>query len=1126
MGVGQGEVGLVGRDSELSELGSALDAAIGGRGQLCLVAGEPGIGKSTLADAIAARAEAAGAVPVWGRAWEAGGAPAFWPWVQVVRALSRSREPAELRGLLGSGAPWVAQIMPELREVLPDIEAPASPDTPQARFALFDAVAAYLRNVSEERPLFLVFDDFHAADPPSLLMLDFLVRNSRDARICALAAYQEAAARARPEIDELVSELAREARRIVLRRLGEQDVRAMLEARTSTQAAPDFVRELHVTTDGNPLFVNEVVRLLADEDKLDLELRGDAPSSFPLPGTIRETVRQRAEPLGADVIEILGLAAVSGRAFRVAVLQRVAPAGGPDLAAALEAAEAAGLVAEVPNSVGLYRFTHGLFRQTLYDDLATARRIQAHGAIGDALVDVYGVDPEPHLAELAHHFISAAPGGFAAKAVDYAARAGERAMHLLAYEEADRLFARALAALELLDPDPERRAELLLALGRAHVRAGDPAARDTLLAAARAARTLDRPELLAEAALGFRAFSRFPGVIDDEVVALLEEALDRVGPDQPALRARLLVRLAVQLFYNLDAGERRDELVDMAVELARSSGDGATLAYVLINAQLVRWSPDRRDEALAWGEEALGLAQRLADTELALTTRNRKIDLLLELDDITGADLELEELDRLARDVADPRAHAHVALQRSRRAALEGRFEDAERLTAEAEALGARVRDPSIPYVTIGQTWARHWGRGTLGEVEAMARAAADAAPGLVTWRAGLARVYCETGREAEAHREFERLAASGFADMPRNDNWLIAMANLTDVCAHFGDVARAARLYELLEPFAGRNVVTLHGLYAGPVDRYLGVLSGMLGERERGAEQLAAAYASAARLNARPAMAIVRLDEARVLATDPEAAGRALELLDEAAGIAAEIGASGLADQAEELRERLGGGTAPAPAPAPMPRAPAEAMAAALRREGDVWVFDYADRAIRVKDSKGLHHLAQLLESPGVEVHALELVGGAGASGAGGAAVDREADLDVRQAGSGDSGPLLDSEAKAAYRARLEELREEIEEAESFNDPERGARAREELEFVTRELAGAVGLGGRDRKTGSDAERARVNATRSIRTVLKRVAEHDEALGRELEATVRTGTFCAYEPDPRRPVSWTVERG
>jgi hypothetical protein len=182
----------------------------------------------------------------------------------------------------------------------------------------------------------------------------------------------------------------------------------------------------------------------------------------------------------------------------------------------------------------------------------------------------------------------------------------------------------------------------------------------------------------------------------------------------------------------------------------------------------------------------------------------------------------------------------------------------------------------------------------------------------------------------------------------------------------------------------------------------------------------------------------------------------------------------------------------------------------------------------VRVRDAKGLRHLALLLSHPGVAFHAVDVV----AAGEGRPAAARgaapsgatEADLSIRGAGEGDAGAALDAEAKADYRRRLEDLREDIEEAEGFNDPERAARAREEYEFIARELAGAVGLGGRDRPASSDAERARVNATRAIRKTLARVEEHDAALGRLLDRTIRTGTFCAYEPDPERPVEWRVE--
>jgi non-specific serine/threonine protein kinase len=201
----------------------------------------------------------------------------------------------------------------------------------------------------------------------------------------------------------------------------------------------------------------------------------------------------------------------------------------------------------------------------------------------------------------------------------------------------------------------------------------------------------------------------------------------------------------------------------------------------------------------------------------------------------------------------------------------------------------------------------------------------------------------------------------------------------------------------------------------------------------------------------------------------------------------------------------------------------------AALRREGDVWRVEYEGRTRFVKDAKGLRHLALLLDNPGVEFHAVDIVGQTegttAAPGARGSAAG-DSDVEARRAGDGDAGALLDPQAKREYRSRLEDLRAEIEEAESFNDPERAARAREELEFIGRELSSAVGLGGRDRKAASNAERARVNVTRAVKGVIRRIAAEDESLGRELETTVHTGYFCRYEPDPRHPVTWQVDGG
>ena len=181
----------------------------------------------------------------------------------------------------------------------------------------------------------------------------------------------------------------------------------------------------------------------------------------------------------------------------------------------------------------------------------------------------------------------------------------------------------------------------------------------------------------------------------------------------------------------------------------------------------------------------------------------------------------------------------------------------------------------------------------------------------------------------------------------------------------------------------------------------------------------------------------------------------------------------------------------------------------ALFRREGEFWTIAFEGAAFRLRDTKGLSYIAALLREPGRELHALDLL------------AVQPADDEVRRPPGSDAGPILDGQAKAQYRARLDELAEELREAEQWNDRERVARATEERESLTHELAAAVGLGGRDRKAASDAERARVNVTRSIKSALERIAEHSPALSRHLDATLRTGQYCSYVPDPRVPVRW-----
>ncbi len=1112
---------LVNRERELVELDAALGDARTRHGRVVLIAGEPGIGKTRLAEETASRGVARHMLPLWGRAWETAGAPAYWPWVQLLRGLIETRDDATLEAEVGAGASWLAQVIPELPNRLPGVKPPRAQGSEKARFAVFDAVASFLRRASAADPLVIVLDDLHAADPGSLLLFEFVARSVGDARVLLLGTYQQAAARRRPDVERLIGALGREGPTLVLRGFGEEELGRIVENRTGEKWSPEALRDLHETTEGNPFFTNEVVGLVAAEgDAATIEGRGGV--RFPLPDTVRDAVRRRFEPLGASTTAVLEAATVIGREFKVATLEKAT--GSKAVIAAVDEALAAGLVTAMPGSIGQFRFSHNLIRETLYAGLPTARRMESHSAVAEALEASHG-EAREHFAERAHHYAEAAPAGYAEKALEYAEKAAREAMRLFAYEQAAELYQLALDVGELLAPDPEHRAEILLAKGKALRRADHFAATDTLIAAADAARGLEDPKLFAEAALAMRAFPRGMGVISDEPSALLSEALERLGDGDVALRARVMARLGVAAYYMPGTEARRLALAEEAIELARGLDDDTTLAHVLSNGQLATWAPHNAERDLAWMRELLSLTARSGDDELELAGRNRLLDLLIELDDVPAADAVLGELEHSVTDSSDPRVPAYVLLHRARQAVIAGRLEDAESLNARAAAEGVRLREPILIGLARDQLSGLRWTQWRLAEAEGQARQSAGvhATP---AWPAVVALIQCEVGREADARRQLERFAANGFRDLPRYNDYLITLSLLSEISVRLGDHRRAGELYELLSPFNGRNVITVQAAFVGPVAHFLGILATGREEWELAETHFAEARESAARLGAPAVLMRTAFAQADMLGrrARPEDRERELELLAEAGALAVELGVENVVQRVEERRRALGS-SGPVEASEPAAEREAESVAM-LRREGDVWAFTFEQRSVRVRDGKGIRHLALLLSNPGAELHALELARADAASDA--PVHDRAAAAEaaLSATGEGDAGPALDAEAKAAYRRRLEELGEELAEAESFNDPERASHAREEMDFLAGELAGALGLGGRDRKAASNAERARVSVTKALRATIKRLGEHDAELGRELEATVRTGTFCAYEPDRRRPVEWRVDPG
>ncbi len=822
---------------------------------------------------------------------------------------------------------------------------------------------------------------------------------------------------------------------------------------------------------------------------------------------------------------LLLTAAVIGREFRLDTLRRVCELDAAELDLALGEAVGSGVITERPASLGAYAFSHGLIRETLYDDLGPQRRGLLHRDVGLALEELYAADPEPHVAELAHHFFVAATAGELTKAIDYSVRAGERAMSLVAYEEASDHFERALQAYGLQErADVPRRCDLLLALGTAQSRAGAARqARDTFLRAAGLARRLDSPERLARAALGYGAgMGGFEfGRVDDGLVTLLREAREALGAGDSSLAARVLGRLATELYFSDRAGER-DELGDQAVAMARRLGDRSTLASTLSARFITLWEPENSAERLQIASDVVALGEEVRDRELVLRGHVWRVVSLMELGDWVGADIELAVHARLAAELRDPLHLWYVPLFQASRALLEGRLQDAERLAHEAFEVGRGTQPQNAAQLYAVQLFALRTTQGRLQEIEQSLAEFGRRYPAAPVWRAAATFAQTMLGRTDDARRSFESLCAGGLAEIPRDAEWLATVALLVRAGARLGDVRRTGRLGELLEPYTDRAVIAGRAaICLGPVARFAGIAAATAGRTEDAIAYFEQAIAMARRWGAEPLVVSIRLELAGVLehAGDERSLARARVLREESRAAARRLQLSGLDVGIAETEQQ--------PEPAAAPAVPAGAGAAVLgpwafHRRGDIWTIGPPGRQIQLRDAKGLTHIARLLAAPHVEFHALDLVAGPQRGGTA-PAMAIAAGIEIRAHGQGDAGPVLDSQAKAAYRLRVEQLQEEIDEADAFNDPERAASAREELAFVARELAGAVGIGGRDRKTGSDAERARVNVTRAIRTALKRVSEHDASLGHRLGGEIRTGIFCVYEPAPGDEPEWDL---
>jgi DNA-binding CsgD family transcriptional regulator/tetratricopeptide (TPR) repeat protein len=919
---------FVGREQEMAALQAHLALAGQGHGSVVLVAGEPGVGKTRLVMELADRARAEGWLVLVGRAYDSDGMPPYLPWTEALRDYVRACPGVKLRAQLGDGAADVALIAREVRARLPDLPVGPSLSPEHERYRLFESVSEFLLNVARSQThgtgVLLVLDDLNWTDRPTLLLLGHLARRLADAPLLVAGTYRTVELDRTHPLLAVLAELSREHlyERVLLRPFSPAEAAALVQELTGAPATSAVVEAIHRETEGNPFFVEEVVRHLRAEGR-DLTDQWEVPARWAVPEGVRQVLGRRLSRLSLVANQLLRVAAVLGDGFRFDVL---AVASGIDygpLVDALEESVTAGVIREQD---GRYHFTHALIRQTLDEELSAPRRARLHRQIGQALERLHGGNPEPHLAELAHNFCAGARVEDLPKAIDYARRAAERAIILLAYEEAARLHQLALQALELAHAlDEARTCELLLALGEARRKAGQLGeAMEAFQRAAEGARASDDPEQLARAALGYEdtllstGLPRVPA--GDPSALLLEEALRALPPGEGALRARVLAGLGRALYF-AGVGGRAAALNDEAVAMARAVGDTGALAYALNARCMAVWAHEDLAGRLAAATELLRLADEVGDWELALEGRRWRLYVLLEMGDTAAVDAEIEAYARGAAGLRQPQYLTHVALWRAMRALMDGRFTEVEALAREMLVIGRQAQRREADLVFAAQMRALHRDRGDLtrlAELEPVLRENADRDPAPPVRRAYLAHLPMVLGRPAEARAEFERLAANDFADIPRDLVWLLTLALLVEVCAYLGDTRRAAILYEMMRPYERWNVGNNGVVCAGPVAYYLGLAAATLSRWDDALAHYEAAAALARRMGARPALARALEAHAAALLTrrGGKDATRARELLKQALVIYDRLGMAHDADRARSrLADRRPAGVAPRPA-------------------------------------------------------------------------------------------------------------------------------------------------------------------------------------------------------------------
>ncbi|MGC4094520.1 MAG: AAA family ATPase [Polyangiaceae bacterium] len=849
---------LLGRDAELAQLRRQLATVRSGRGITVVISGPAGIGKTALAEAFAGEVAQRGIAVVQGRSWEGDGAPALLPWAEIVRALLTSRGDVPQGATPPGFVELLARLVPELAptSAVPD----AIPDQgAHARFRLFEALAHFLVTRATPGPLLLLLEDLQSADEASRLMLQFLRRSMRSAPLLVLVTLRECDGPEPDGVRELLDAGAEDVTHLPLKGLGEADVQCLLERCRGAAPSPGIVASVCQLTEGNPLWVGELVRG-GFLDGLD-STRPHAPwQAVPVPERAHAWLARRMRLLSPEAVRIVQGGAVLGRTFSWPLLAELLELPLPEGLSALRHALDSGLIEAGPGPSGEFRFRHALFRDAVYAAMASDLRYELHARAVSVLATTEHDPDLRRVARLAHHAAAAIPLLGSAPAIEHGLSAVHQARQLCSYELAAWHANQVLGFHRLAaTTTSEAHWQAWLAVAECEALAGHTsAAMQSFEAIMSACLASDDGDAFARAVLSCFQHARELAVISPVFHERVREALN-LHQEPDALRARLLAAQALLVFFYFPASLRIEQ-AEHAIELARKLGDTHSLLFALRHGHFPALTPWTQARAGARVDEMSRLADAQRDPIARLEAHFWCAQFALETGNGQAFHGELLAHARLAQSIRHPMHLWYAAMLDSVQALLAGQLVRAVDKAHAALTLGLPAAGAATVHSYVGgQLLAIAWleqgarRRALFEELQRMGEYVLTLAPTFAAWRLATLFARLELEGPASLLSDYES-AADGFEQVPEDAYFFVCVALFAQLAIHFGDTLRLQQLQRRLSlrPSSIRGQhVSVTTLYLGPLSFHLARIAEALSDFEAALTWYQHAAAEAQRLGA-----------------------------------------------------------------------------------------------------------------------------------------------------------------------------------------------------------------------------------------------------------------------------------